>query len=372
MTTHAQTKAQTQPFTVVHGTAEHWGAAAKACLDGLGPGRAIGANMGFLYATEPFADDLGSILTFLRSTTHIEHWVGGIVPGLCAQSTEYRQCGALGLMVGTVPEGAFRPFTTFDMDKIVDSAATAAVIHGDPRHPLAAPLSADLAQSIPQVVGGLVSAHGPVYQLAGSLIAGGASGALLGPGLDLVVGISQGCTPIGPTHIVTKSSKNILIELDGLPALDILRSEVGDLISREWRRAAGYIHMALVGKDHTEYAVRTLIGIDTERGMLAVGAETQEGDKIIFVRRDANAARSDLIKMLNDLKDRLGNRQPLGALYFSCTSRGVHMFGSEGAELELIQRHLGNVPLLGFMGNGELAQGQLYGYTGVLALLVTP
>ena len=363
--------APTPPFIVTHGTAEHWGAAAKACLDGLGPERANGANMGFLYATEPFAEDLGSILTFLRGTTRIENWVGGIVPGLCAQSTEYRHCGALGIMVGTVPHGAFTPFTAMDMDSAMHVAAPAAIVHGDPRHPLAKALSADMAQRIPHLVGGLLSGHGPVYQLAGSLTAGGASGVLLGPGLDLVIGIAQGCSPIGPPHVVTASNQNIIMELDGLPALTVLKSEVGDLISRDLKRAAGYIHLGLMGPNgEDDYAVRTLVGIDPNHEMLAVGVETQIGDKIVFVRRDANAAQFNLTRMLDRIKVDLQGKKPLGALYYSGVARGVHMFGAEGAELEMVRDALDDIALLGFFANGELAHGQLYGYTGVLAVVI--
>ena len=364
-----KTKPQSSPFIVTHGTAEHWGAAAKMCLDGLGPDRGNGANMGVLYATEPFADDLGSILTFLRGTTRIENWVGGIVPGLCAQSTEYRHCGALGIMIGTVPDGAFKPFTAFDLDKVVGSSSNAAILHGDPRHPLARSVALDMVKTIPHVVGGLVSAHGPVYQLAGTLTAGGASGALLGPGLDLVVGVTQGCTPIGPPHIVTKSNQNILIELDGLPALDIMKAEAGDLIARDLRRAAGYIHMAVMESDQ-DYVVQSLLGIDSDRGMLAAAGPAVEGDRVVFVRRDANSAQANLTHMLEGMRARLIGRKPLGALYYSCSSRGVHMFGDEGTELGMVRRALGDMALLGFYANGEFAAGQLHGFSGVLAVVV--
>lgn len=325
--------------------------------------------MGFLYATEPFAEDLGSILTFLRGTTRIEHWVGGIVPGLLADSTEYRQCGALGIMVGQVPEGAFAPFNAFDLDKVITATAQAAILHGDPRQPLAIALSADLSKNIPHVAGGLLSGYGPIYQLAGSLSPGGTSGVLLGPGLDLVTDLTQGCSPIGPPHMITKTSKNILVELDGLPALDVLAAEAGDLIARDWRRAAGFIHLALV-KDGADYAVRTMIGIDPDRRMLATKIELTEGDHMVFVRRNPSTVHRELDAMLTRIKAKLQGRKPLGALYFSCLLRGTHMFGEDGAEIQMVRTALDNIPLLGFCANGELLDGQLYGFTGILALLV--
>jgi small ligand-binding sensory domain FIST len=60
--------------------------------------------------------------------------------------------------------------------------------------------------------------------------------------------------------------------------------------------------------------------------------------------------------------------RPQGGLYFSCLARGEHLFGSRGAELEVIRRALGEVPLVGFFCNGEISRDRLYGYTGVLTL----
>ncbi|SVB66682.1 uncharacterized protein METZ01_LOCUS219536, partial [marine metagenome] len=39
-------------------------------------------------------------------------------------------------------------------------------------------------------------------------------------------------------------------------------------------------------------------------------------------------------------------------------------------EMTLIQRELGDVPLVGFFANGEIGHRRLYGYTGVLTLFL--
>jgi small ligand-binding sensory domain FIST len=46
------------------------------------------------------------------------------------------------------------------------------------------------------------------------------------------------------------------------------------------------------------------------------------------------------------------------------------MFGEEGRELSLIRDSLGEFPLVGFFGNGEISNNRLYSYTGVLALFL--
>ena len=57
-----------------------------------------------------------------------------------------------------------------------------------------------------------------------------------------------------------------------------------------------------------------------------------------------------------------------GAVYVSCTGRGGPQFGGPSAELQIIRRALGDVPLVGFFAGGEIARNHLYGYTGVLTV----
>lgn len=366
-----------KPFVVVHAQGEHWGACAKTCRDGLSRAGLEGANIGFLYVTEAFADDMASILTFLRETAHIDCWVGAVTPGICADDTEIRSGGGLAVMAGTLPEDSFQAFAMPEFRAMMRDSQrlgfTSALLHADPRHPSVVSLAEEAAAALPITVGGLVASHGPEHQVAAGLVSGGFSGLLLTAGVELVIGLSQGCSPIGPVHRVTDTGDNLLVGLDGKRALDVLKAEAGDLIARDLRRAAGYIHVGLplpkeVNIDG-DYTVRSLMGVDPVLGRLAVAAAFDVGDPMMFVRRDANTARADLVRMAEDVKSRLKGRTPLGAIYISCIARGMHMFGDLGAETTLIRDVLKDIPLLGFFANGEIAQGRLYGYTGVLAVI---
>ena len=57
-----------------------------------------------------------------------------------------------------------------------------------------------------------------------------------------------------------------------------------------------------------------------------------------------------------------------GAIYVSCAGRGGPHFGAPSAELQIVRRALGDVPLVGFFAAGEIARRHLYGYTGVLTV----
>jgi small ligand-binding sensory domain FIST len=71
--------------------------------------------------------------------------------------------------------------------------------------------------------------------------------------------------------------------------------------------------------------------------------------------------------MLEQLKARLAG-PPRGALYHTCLARGPNLFGSDSEELKAIRAALGDIPLVGFFGNGEISNNRLYTYTGVLSV----
>ena len=93
------------------------------------------------------------------------------------------------------------------------------------------------------------------------------------------------------------------------------------------------------------------------------------GDRLLFCRRDAEAATADLARMTRGLAARL-EAPARGALYFSCLARGPSLFGPDSAELAAIQAALGPLPMVGFFANGEICHDRLYTHTGVLTLFL--
>lgn len=364
-------------FAVASATGDHWGLAAKACLERLA-GRP--ANVGFLYVTETFNQNLSSVLTFLRETTRIAHWAGAVVPAVIADGEVIAHEGGMAVMTGLLPENSFRTFWSLDADESGEDlggwlhghAPCLAVAHGDPRSPGIPALVRGLAGDEGCVVGGLVSSSGPPAQLADTVVSGGIAGMLLGGGVAAVSAVTQGCSPIGSVHRVDEAVEGVVMRLDGRPAVEVLKQEAGQLIARDLRRAAGYIHVAVpvAGSDSSDYLVRTLLGIDTRQGWLAVGERVEDGAELLFVRRDPQAAQADMARMLADVTTRLAGRPALAAFYHSCVGRGGHIFGADEAEIVLIRAALGEeVPLIGFFGHGEFAGARMYGYTGVLTVL---
>ncbi|MDA0700699.1 MAG: FIST C-terminal domain-containing protein [bacterium] len=363
------------------GGSQEWQAVCHAALEDLGTVPA-GANIGFIYVTDVLAHALPHILDAVRERTGVRDWVGTVGFGVCASGREFYDEPAISVLVCALPDDSFRllPTVTGPLKRVIewhggwlaDNQPVFGVVHGDPNFAGVPDVVETLAEASGGfLVGGLTSSRGEHYQVAGGLTSGGVSGVIFGPGVSVATGLSQGCMPIGPVHEVTESSGNILISVDGEPALDVFKRDIGDVLARRLERTTGYIHAAfpVSGDDTGDYVVRNLLGFDPERGWLAVGEAVDTGDRLMFCRRDPQAARDDLSRMLGALEKRL-DRRPRAALYYSCVARGPHMFGEKGSELAILREALGDIPLAGFYANGEVSNNRLYGYTGVLALFL--
>lgn len=364
-------------FPSAFSSASDWAHVAKELADGLAAVPNPGAGIGILYATDMLADDLRSIVTYLRQTTGVDTWIGTLGFGVIHDATGAFDRPAAAAMVLALGSSDIRllplsPIPDLLTEEIAQWAETvrpaAGIVHGD----AAAPSVAELVEKLSRrsgafLVGGLTGSRTAQHQIAGEVGAGGVSGILLSPDVPVTVGLSQGCTPLGPVRRVTSANANVIAELDDRPALEVFKEDIGEMLAHDLNRVAGYIHVAfpVAGSDTNDYMVRSLIAIDPEHGWLGVGSDVSAGDRIMFVRRDPASAKTDLERMLADTKRRLPG-PARGALYVSCVARGPHMFGDENAEAEIVKAALGDIPVIGFYAAGEISNDRLYGFTGVL------
>ncbi|MDA1090525.1 MAG: FIST C-terminal domain-containing protein [Proteobacteria bacterium] len=379
-------------FKYAHSDAGDWSRIAKTLAEDLAKAQGGGSEgfvapdgedlLGFLYVTDNLADDIGSVLTYLRQTTGVDEWTGAVGLGICANGVDYFDRPAAAAMVATLEKDSFFVFPAISDDIedfpiegkawVDEMSAPFGIVHGDPNNPDAVDIIEALGLATSAfLVGGLTASRGAHAQIAGGVIDGGVSGVLFAPSVEVATGLTQGCVPVGPSHVVSDCLDNIIIGLDGGGALDVFKEDIGELLSRDLTRAVGYIHAAfpIEGSDTGDFVVRNLNGIDPERGWLAVADNIHAGDRVMFVRRDPSSAIEDMEAMITNLKARLPG-PPRGGIYFSCVARGPNMFGEEKTEMSMIRDQLGEFPLVGFFGNGEISNNRLYGYTGVLALFL--
>lgn len=366
-------------FLLAHASADHAQEALSACLSQLGTPPPE-ANFGFIYATDACAEELPGMLRLLKGHTGIEHWVGTVGMGICASGQEYYDQPALAIMIAAFPAQSFQ-ILRGDVDDLrippadTEDGLRVAIVHGDPRDDKLGTHLADLPDDLGNgyLIGGLTSSTGESVQIADEPTTGPLTGVVFDASVPIISGLSQGCTPIGPARTLTESQRNIAVQIDARPALDVFYEDIGEILARDLQRVAGYIFAGfpVPGSDSGsgDYLVRNLVGVDPTNRLLAIGDHLHEGDPILFCRRDGQSAIEDLQRMLADIKSRLTG--PVrGAVYYSCLGRGRSLFGDDSEELKLIRDTLGDIPLVGFFANGEISGNRLYGYTGVLSLFL--
>ena len=366
-------------FTLAHATAPTWQQAARAVAEQLGD--RDDDTLGFVYVTDHFADVLGEVAGFLSAATGVTNWCGTVGIGVCATGHEYFDRPAVVAMTGQVPGDAMALFTSSqeaartygDRHGGTMGHGSFSVVHGDPRCRHLVNDIASLARDTDGfLVGGLTSSRGASWQMAGRPIERQLSGVLFDSSVRVATGLTQGCVPMGAIHQVTQADDNVVHRLDDRPAMDVFVEELAAAGIDDPRQLSGSLHVGLPvsGSDLGDYLVRNLVGIEPNSGAVVIGERVGTGDALMFCRRDRAAAESDLRRMLADVRARTD--RIAGGLYFSCLARGPNMFDGRHSEIAILSEALGDVPVVGFFGNGEISFDRLYAYTGVLALFESP
>lgn len=360
-------------------------------------------TLGWVYLTDHYAGQAEALLAELQRHWPGVAWVGCDGIGVAASGVEYFDEPALSAMLAELPRSDFRVFS--GAKPLGAFAAHAAQVHADPATPELADLLTDMSDrtATGYLFGGLASARNRTLHIADAVLGGGLSGVAFSSGVGLVSRVTQGCQPVGRARTVTESTGNVVTKLDGEPALECLLADLG-VAGREPREVLPQIRQTLVGlsdpADRSADAssarrgafgpdtrVRHLIGLDPGRGGIAIGDQAPEGLELAFCQRHTEAARRDLVRICAEIREELtpedlplaatlpGGGAPeaaepaiAGAVYVSCSGRGGPHFGAPSAELQIVRRALGDVPLVGFFAAGEIARHHLYGYTGVLTV----
>ena len=388
-------------FSHGHATHPNWQMATELALAQIeGTSKAFGhGTLGFVYVTSDFAQHAAPIVDLLKSRTGITQWVGTTGHSICATGVEYTDEPAISIMLGEFNPDTFQVFSGKVRPPMLDSktktgalAAFTALVHLDPTTPDASDLIVDMAAKTESgfLFGGLTSGRQePFVQIAGEPFTGGLSGVVFASDVRLHTRVTQGCTPLGREHRITRSTDRFVQELDGRPALDVMLEDLGVPESVRSSRdgqaiikglPSGRIRQGLMigtarpttdrGLGFGDLAVRHVLGIDPEQRIVAVADNMYEGDRLLFCTRDEAAARTDLIRICAELRDEVESQghHIKGAHYVSCVARSGQLFGGPASEMRLIDQQLGNVPVVGFYANGEIARDRLYGYTGVLTV----
>jgi small ligand-binding sensory domain FIST len=420
-------------FPTGHATHPQWRMAAGLALAQVRaqmalPEYASAPTLGLLYITDHYAAEAQDILDHLSGELpEVTDWSGTVAVGVAANNAEYFDEPALSLMLCALPSDQYRVFSgvaPLGSAEMTGFEAHTALVHADPRTPELTELVGEMAgrtdtgylfgglssgreESLQFAIGGNGNIRG--HGAAGGVFSGGMSGVVFGEDVRLVSRVTQGCQPLaggaGREREITEADGNLLLKLDGEPALDVLLADL-EVSLDEPQTAIDAVRATLVGLVDagsdgirrtgdlgTDVLVRHIIGLDPTRRSIAIADTAEAGMRMSFCRRNAQAARADLMRICAEIREELEPeeqtlataravaageaeaaphpaRRIAGAVYVSCSGRGGPHFGAPNAEMQIVRHALGDVPLTGFFAAGEIARHHVYGYTGVLTVFV--
>jgi len=428
-----------------HATHPQWRMAAALALAQLRaqmalPQYASAPTLGLLYITDHYANEAQAVLDFVSAELpEVTDWSGTVGVGVAANNAEYFDEPALSIMLLDLSPDQYRVFS--GVAPLARNAASGfvahtALVHADGRTPDLAELIDEMADRTASgyLFGGLSASRSASVQFAvggdGNMAGqggargvfdGGLSGVAFSEGVSLLSRVTQGCQPVGPLATITEAQDNVVLSLDGQPALDALLDTLNISLDgdpqpalREVRATlaglidAGAQPLGRAGYFGTDTRVRHIVGLDATRRGVALADHVEEGMRLAFCRRNVTAARADLMRICAEIREELtpeeteilpaampsadserralaqalggsGDLSPqaptqrhmVGAIYVSCSGRGGPHFGGPSAELQIVRHALGDVPLVGFFAGGEIAHHRLYGYTGVLTVFTS-
>ena len=197
---------------------------------------------------------------------------------------------------------------------------------------------------------------------------------------DIVIDtvVAQGCRPIGEAKRVSEADRNVVVSIAGETALDSLQSLYASASPRDQELIQRNLFMGIAMDPLVETAsagdflIRNVIGVDPQRGAIAVGARVHEGQLVQFHVRDAETSADDLRESLAGYLSAAGDRTAAAALLFSCTGRGRYLYGEPDHDTGIFRSLAGELPLGGFFCNGEIGPvagtTYLHGYTSSFGL----
>ena len=366
--------------------------AAAGIAASLGPGA---TDLVLAFYSPSLATGAAAIATVLRAALSPGTIAGVSARGVVTREHELEQSTALSVLAGRLPGVQVRPFLVLRenwREPVEDEAAFDLVAPGVRGAEIVLfagdPWSLDVDRVLGlhdrfapgvRVVGGLASAgtrpRGNTIFLNDWISNEGGFGIALHGALRADVVVSQGCAPIGPVLEVTGAEDNLILTLDGQPAVERAEQVLRDLPESERSRLEHGLYVGRPARGDAsgrgDWLIRNLMGADRDRGALAIGDRVTLREKIRLHVRDAATAAADLDLLLSPqaFDSRAG-----AALLFACNGRGRGLYGAPDRDISMLQSAIGGpVPAAGMFCAGEVGpvgeRNFVHGHTASIAIL---
>jgi hypothetical protein len=199
------------------------------------------------------------------------------------------------------------------------------------------------------------------------LISDAACGMLLGGKLKFGLGIKHGWKPLGKPHRVTKSTGNIVYEIDGVPAVNLYEEYLAcDLatLRKELKRISVLYPIGINLAGEEEYILRNILSIE-DGGFLVFQGNVPQDCPIRLMIGTKESCLSAVYQAVDEVKKTLIGYKNNFVFIFDSVSRYKLLGREANKELEIIKEEMGNdTPIIGLYTYGEQAPLKAINYQG--------
>ncbi|MBI3000568.1 MAG: FIST C-terminal domain-containing protein, partial [Deltaproteobacteria bacterium] len=311
-------------------------AAREAAAQAMTQGGIAEADLVLVFFTVDHLDDSQKLLSVTRAITQTETIVGSSGAGVLSRDGEIEGAPGIAVLVLSSEDLRahplwFNPLKGRDHEmgreiaravKIEPERESLLVLFPDPYNAQPSRLFEGIEEglgSLPVVGAGSSEngSRGKTYQLFGDKITSNSiSGFWLNGPFQSSIDITQGCQPITEPMVITKAQGNLILELDHRPAFEVFAKVIKGPLLEDIGRALAFVFAGLPADRRQnsvapgQYLVRNIVGLDPQKGVLAVGEQVFEGEQMVFTLRDSQRAREDLQQMLARQRQSLGGMPP--------------------------------------------------------------
>jgi hypothetical protein len=216
------------------------------------------------------------------------------------------------------------------------------------------------------------------YQYCGDeVLSDGAVAVLVSGPVRIATAVNHGSSPIGGERVITRCEGNVIYEIDGKPALDVLR-EYDDV--DDWPKTAasfGVGFRAPASLAGQEYVIRFMPSRDVAVGSVTIATEVTPGTRVWMTRRDPERIAAGVRRIGASIRDQLGGEKPALVLHVDCSGRGALVLREQqrDALLKELRGVVGDegTPWIGLYSYGEIGPvggvNHFHNYTLVLCAL---
>jgi hypothetical protein len=179
---------------------------------------------------------------------------------------------------------------------------------------------------------------------------------LYGDAVRFAHGSFGGWQSFGPAREATRTSGNVLYELDGRPALEIYKNYLGDY-AKDLPASGLLFPFALLADDHQESGlIRTLLGVNEAEGSLVLAGDIPQGGYVRLMHASTESLVDGAESAAQAARRMQDSAAPGLALLVSCIGRKLIMGDRVDDEVEAVGTVFGqNCVLTGFYSNGEIS-----------------